>query len=170
MRPWLACCACILAAAAALSQATLVAAAGFGVSPGTLEFALEEGTVASRQLSLYNLGSQAQFTAVSSNPGLVQVSQESGTIAAGSAATITVTASAAAAKKGRHSEAITVTMGSNQENEIRLAIGTVVPVTITITNTIAAANAAIGLAVSAGIVATGLFVYSPLARRLPGRA
>lgn len=141
-----------------------VVAAGLGVSPSSLEFSVREGEEASRQLVIYNTGTDAAEFSISASSSHIKVFPESGKIAGGKAAVSTITA--AGAKPGLDSGELIVSLGSgSSENRIAFALGTAIPVSLNvIANGAAAANGAIGALVSAGTFVAGLAGYYRLRR------
>ena len=114
---------CFIAAAAGIlvcsSKASV--AAGFGVSPSTLDFSVEKGSKVARQLIIYNTGEAAAFRAASSNPLAVQVSPSEGVIGTGAASHITVTATGE--KAGSSREEIIVSFSSlGSVNDVALQL------------------------------------------------
>ena len=148
-------------------------AAGFGVSPSTLDFTVEKGSEASRQLIIYNTGDAAEFKAISSNPALVQVSPSEGIISTGAASHITVTATGENA--GSSLEEITVSLSShNNGGEVSLQLGTAIAVRLYVVESAKKlANPAVGLVIAASILLVGTAAYyisrRNLVRVLPQR-
>lgn len=156
----------LLFAAIMVSQA---AAAGFGVSPSSLEFQVEAGSQSSRQLLLYNTDMETvEFSMATSNPETLQIWPEIVTVAGDSVAGIRVTA--IGAKPGEAMEEISISMsGGGREGEVGLALGTMVPAKLRVINGQAiTANAVIGTLLSAGIAFFGTAAYL-LARAKLGR-
>lgn len=163
----------LLAAATGIVNASQdVAGIGFGVSPSSLEFAVEEGAQASRRLIIYNTAEEAaEFTAGSSDPDVIRVNPETGSVEAEGSTVVEVTATGS--KTGQTKGEVVISLGGhsshNSSNEVRLELGTAVPVKITAFRKAGAmANAFIGMLLSASIVFAGLMVYY-LAKRKPGR-
>ena len=146
----------------------IAAASGFGVSPSSLEFAVEKGSEASRQLIIYSTGGPSEFNAVSSNPELIKVHPETGTITEEGAAWLIVTAFGK--KAGVANEHIAISFKNPQINgnkEIALSLGTYVAARLSVVEMAAkSANAFVGFLVSLGIIAAGLSVYSPTRNRI----
>lgn len=139
-------------------------AAGFGVSPSSLEFTVEKGTEVSRQLIIYNTGRAAEFEAESSNLELVMVYPSSGIIDEGGTATITVTATGKTA--GTKKEEINVRisglseLSGNGDKEVGISLGAGIPVKVIVVNSASvAANAFVGVMLAMGIVLFGLAAY-----------
>lgn len=168
-------CFLFLAAAAFIDSPQTASAAGFGVSPSNINFVVEKGSSASRQLIIYNTGAYAQFTAISDDPAIA-VEPSSGALGEGKAAAITVTASAK--NPGRSASEILVSLvhgSGNPDREVRLALGTRVGVSLSVVESaLQSANPVVGMLVSAGMVVAGLSAYLALRRKnvwlLPAKA
>ncbi|MBI3036694.1 mobile sperm domain-containing protein [Candidatus Woesearchaeota archaeon] len=149
-----------VAATGAISASQNVTGAGFGVSPSGLEFVVEKGAQASRHLIIYNTGKEsAGFRAQSSDPVVIKVSPETGFVEAEGSAAVEVTATGS--KIGQTSGEVIISFGSHgSHNEVSLELGTAVPVKLTaFKKAEAAANAFIGMLLSASIVFAGLAAY-----------
>ncbi|MBI2144763.1 hypothetical protein HYU18_00400 [Candidatus Woesearchaeota archaeon] len=144
-------------------------AAGFGVSPSSLEFSLSEGSEASRQLVIFNTGKDSVDFSILASPS-IRVRPESGEIGGGKAAAATVTV--IGTKAGVANGELAVSLGSsrNAENRVSLSLGTSVPVTVRVVKGVPAASAFVGILVSVVIVVAGLGVCIPLRQNLLGRA
>ena len=158
----------LTAAAAFVSSAHLVAAAGFGVSPSSLEFVVEKGSEASRQIIIYNTREPVEFIAVSSSPELIQVYPEAGVVAGEGTARLTVTAFGK--KTGVANERIAISFRNPQINggsEVALSLGTYVAARLSVVELAAkSANAFVGFLVSSGVFVAGLLAYLPIRKRL----
>lgn len=156
-------CFLFLAAAAFIDFPQTASAAGFGVSPSNINFVVEKGSSASRQLIIYNTGADAQFTAISDDPAIA-VEPSSGALGEGNAAAIRVTA--AGKKAGKSSSEILISLvhvSTNADREVRLALGTRVGVSLAvIESAVQSANFFVGLLISAGVVVAGLSAYLAL--------
>jgi len=157
--------AAIIPIAIVVINSQTVAAAGFGVSPSKLEFVVEKGSEASRQLIIYNTGKEAaKFTARSSNPETAQVLPEKGTIRGEGTALVTVIARGIKRdKEGKSEEEIIINFNnpnSNADKGVSLSLGTAVPVRLQVLEGAhRSANVFVGMALSASIVLTGLAAH-----------
>ncbi|MBI2550542.1 hypothetical protein HYV83_05185 [Candidatus Woesearchaeota archaeon] len=149
-----------------LSAATIIfagntkssAAAGFGVSPSTLDFTVEEGSESSRQLTLYNTGKESEFNAESSSPEVVLVSPSSGTLPEGG--TVAVTVTAFGKKAGTSESEIIMSVNSHENGRVSVALGAAVAVKLSVVKgSVLSANAFVGILLSASIVLFGLSGY-----------
>ena len=139
-----------------------VSAAGFAVSPSSLEFTVEKDSHAQKQLRIYNSGEEgAEFAAQSSNKDVVKVSPEKGFVEGEGPAVVTVTATGV--RMDSTSEEVLISFSSRNSNanrEVSLELGTAVPVKITaVKSAEAAANVVIGSFLSVSIVMVGLAIY-----------
>ena len=158
----------IFAATAIVTGATInshiAAASGFGVSPSSLEFVVEKGSEASRQLIIYSTGDATEFNAVSSNPEMIMVYPSAGIISEKGTERLTVTAFGK--KAGVANEHITISFQNSQikgNEEVALSLGTYVAARLSVVEMAAkSANAFVGFHVSLGIVAAGLSIYSSI--------
>ena len=151
---------CFLSAAAIIFAVNTksTAAAGFGVSPSTLDFTVKEGSESSRQLIIYNTGKESEFSAESSSPEVVLVFPSSGTLPEGGTAIVTVTAFGK--KAGTSESEITVSVNSHENGRIGVALGAAVAVNINVIKSSAlSANALVGMLLSTGIVLLGITAY-----------
>ncbi|MBI2141658.1 hypothetical protein HYU16_04530 [Candidatus Woesearchaeota archaeon] len=161
----------LAAATVAINASQNANAAGFGVSPSNMEFIVEKGSQASRQLMLYNTNEEAaEFTAMSSNPETTKVSPERGTVPGEGTTSITVTARGIKKNKEGKSEGEIVISFDNRnidaDREVSLSLGTAVAVKVDVVKGAAlAVNAIIGVIVSASIVMAGLAAYYATRRR-----
>ena len=150
-------------------------AAGFGVSPSSLEFTVEKGAEASRQLMIYNTGAAARFVANSGNPAITVVP---GTAMLGESESAVATVTATGKKLGKSSGEILISFtpdGSSAGNEVLFSLGTRVGVSLNVIESSArSANFFVGMLTSSAVVVGGLFAYLALrrksARQLPAKA
>lgn len=150
-------------------------AAGFGVSPSSLNFVVEEGSESSRQLIIYNTGADALFMASSDNPAIT-VTPSTAMLGESESAAVTVTATGK--KAGKSSGEILISFipeGSSAGNEVLFSLGTRVGVSLTVVESaMSSANFFVGVLASAGIVVAGLSAYLALRRKnamlLPAKA
>lgn len=169
----------LLAAAAAAvltaSKANVANAAGFGVSPSNIDFIVEKGSSASRQLIIYSTGADAKFVAASENPELA-VLPSAGALGEGESAAITVTATGK--KIGKSDGEILISLShdsGNAGNGVLFSLGTRVGVSLAVVESaMPSANFFVGMLTSAGVVMVGLSAYLALRRKsaqlLPARA
>ena len=157
-------------AAISLAHTESVVAAGFGVSPSSLDFVVEKGSAASRQLIVYNTGADARFTAISEDPAIAIVPSE-GLLGKGKSAAVTVTA--AGKKSGKSSSEILISFITNNgraDKEVQFSLGTRVGVSLNVfensLSSLPPANFFVGILTSVVIVATGLSAYLPVRNRL----
>lgn len=152
--------AAAVAAVLIASKANAVNAAGFGVSPSSIDFIVEKGSSASRQLIVYNTGADAKFVAISENPELA-VLPSAGILGESESAAVTVTATGK--KIGKSSTEILISLAHNRNNAddgVRFSLGTRVGVSLAvIESAIPSANFFVGMLASAGIVVGGLSAY-----------
>ncbi|MBI2176498.1 hypothetical protein HYU40_04115 [Candidatus Woesearchaeota archaeon] len=170
-------CFCLLAFAASVTavNSQLSNAAGFGVSPSSIEFVIEKGSSASRQLIIYNTGTDAQFTAVSENPA-ISAEPDNGMLKNGKSTAIKVTANGE--KPGKSASEILVSLAHGSDNpdgKVRLSLGTRVRVSLTvIESAVQSADFFVGALTSAAITVAGLSAYLALRRKnvrlLPAKA
>ena len=133
-------------------------AAGFGVSPSTLDFTVEEGSESSRQLIIYNTGKESGFSVQSSSPEVVLVFPSSGTLPEGGTAIVTVTAFGK--KVGTSESEITVSVNSHENGRVGVALGAAVAVKLSVVKgSVLSANAFVGMLLSTFIVMFGLCAY-----------
>ncbi len=142
-------------------------AAGFGVSPSSLDFTVVEGSESSRQLTIYNTGADARFMASSDNPAITVVPS---TAMLGKSESAAVTVTAAGKKAGKSSGEILISFipeGGSAGNEVLFSLGTRVGVSLAvIENAVQSANFFVGMLASAGIVVAGLSLYLPIRSRV----
>lgn len=154
----------VAAAIACFSQD--IAAAGFGVSPSSMEFVVEKGSEVSRQLIIYNTGRSAGFNAVSSNPELISVAPGNGTISEDGIEKLTVTAFGKKAGSVDGQVVIYVNPQGEGDSDISLSLGTSVAVKLLVAELEAVpANFLVGSFLSASIVIAGLLAYFPIRSR-----
>lgn len=135
-----------------------VAAAGFGVSPSTLDFTVEEGSESSRQLIIYNTGKESEFSIESSSPEVVRASPSSGILPEEGTAVATVTA--LGKKVGTSESKLAISFGSHARNEVSVALGTIVAVKLSVVKGPAlSASAFVGMLLSTFIVLFGASAY-----------
>ncbi|MBI2580336.1 mobile sperm domain-containing protein [Candidatus Woesearchaeota archaeon] len=151
-----------MAATVAINASQNVNAAGFGVSPSGLEFAVEKGAQASRHLIIYNTYEvTAEFSVTSGNPSALIVTPDRGVIEEGGTALVTVTA--IGKDVGTAAEEISIGISNynaNSDREVSLSLGTTVAAKITVAkNGSLAANVFVGALLSASIVFAGLAAY-----------
>lgn len=155
-----------VAAAAIIHSPQSAVAAGFGVSPSALEFTVEKGAEASRQLTIYNTGADAQFVAISENPAVTVVP---GTAMLGESESAVATVTATGKKLGKSSGEILISFtpeGSSAGNEVLFSLGTRVGVSLNVIESSArSANFFAGALTSAAIVVGGLSAYLALRRK-----
>ncbi len=152
-------------AAALIGFSQSASAAGFGVSPSNIGFTVEKGLSASRQLIIYNTGTDAQFTAASNDPAIA-VEPSAGLVRKGKATVLTVTASGK--KPGKSASEILVNLAHdrNPGREVMLSLGTRVGVSLAvIESAVPSANFFVGMLTSAGIVVSGLSAYLAMRRK-----
>ena len=138
-------------------------AAGFGVSPSTLDFTVEKGSEASRQLIIYNTGDAAEFKAVSSNPELISVYPISGTISEEGTEKLTVTAFGKKAVAADEQIMISMNPQISRAGDISLLLGTNVAARVRVIQSAArSADFLVGSLLSASIVIAGLLAYLPI--------
>ena len=141
-------------------------AAGFGVSPSTIDFAVEKGSSVSRQLIIYNTGPAAQFTAISENPAIT-VKPGNGILGESEMATVTLTA--AGKNVGRSGGEILISLvpdNGNSDKEVKFSLGTRVGVSLSVVESaLPSASLFVGMLTTAVIVAAGLSVYLQVRRR-----
>ncbi len=151
--------------AAMLHGPGIASAAGIGIAPSSLDFSVNEGSSASRQLLVYNTGSgEAIFSLASSSTERLSVKPEKAAIPGGGMASFIVTASGTRA--GESDEAI---FGEVEDGSggVRISLGTAVRVKIRVANAaLQPANAFVGVSLSAGIVMAGLSAYRLARKRL----
>ncbi len=155
-----------IAAAAVIHSPQSAIAAGFGVSPSSLEFTVEKGSEASRQLTIYNTGADAQFAAISGNPA---VTVAPGTAMVGESKSVVATVTATGKKLGKSSGEILISFtpeGSSAGNEVLFSLGTRVGVSLNVVESaMHSANFFVGILTSAAIVVSGLSAYLALRRK-----
>lgn len=132
----------------------IAAAAGFGVSPASLDFVVWEGGSASKLLTIYNTGSAAYFAVAA---GSVKAEPGSGYLESGGSAAVKVTASYK--EEGYYADELDILLSSGKSNAVELAVGTTVPVSVTVLRNALSAEPVIGLLTSGSIVAAGLGSY-----------
>lgn len=163
----------ILSSCFAISSKTAYAA-GFAVSPSSLDLTVEKGSQVQRQLKIYNTAEEdTDFTAVSSNPAAIMISPERGFIESEGAAFVTLTATGT--RTGKSEEEVVISFGSRdsyRRGEVDLEVGTAVPVRLKVLKRAeTAANALFGIFISASIVVIGIAAYyfAYFARKKPGK-
>ncbi len=143
-----------------------IAAAGFGVSPSSMEFVVEKGSEVSRQLIIYNTGKAAEFEAKSSNPGLIKVYPDKATISGYESKKLTVTAFGKKSGAVDGHIVISVTPQAQGDSDISLSLGTSVAVKLLVAELAAgSANFMVGSFLSASIVIAGILIYLPIRNR-----
>lgn len=142
-----------------------VIATGFGVSPSSLDFTVEEGSESSRQLIIYNTGKESGFNVESSSPEAVRVFPSGGTLPEGGTALVTVTAFGK--KAGSSESEITVSVNSHDNGRVGIALGAAVAVKLNVVKGSAlSASAFVGMLLSAGIVLFGVAAYYALRKKI----
>lgn len=155
----------IVIAVIIVNNSLAVIAAGFGVSPSSLDFTVEEGSEASRQLTIYNTGKESGFNVESSSPELVQVFPSSGTLPEGGLVLVTVTAFGK--KVGSSENELKISFASQTSKEVSVALGAVVAVKLNVVKGSAlSASAFVGMLLSTSIVLFGLAAYYALRRKI----
>ncbi len=148
----------LAAATGAINASQNVTGAGFGVSPSTLDFIVEEGSESSRQLIIYNTGKESEFNAGSSSPEVVQVFPSRGTLPEGGQVLATVTAFGE--KVGTSKNEVMVSVNSHENGKVGVELGAAVAVNINVIKSSAlSANAFVGMLLSTGIVLFGIAAY-----------
>lgn len=156
-----------VAAMAFTGSPQAASAAGFGVSPSDINFVVENGLSASRQLIIYNTGPASVFTVVSEDSAIA-VEPSSGTLEKGNTAAIIVTASGKKPGKSASEILVSLAHGSgNPDGEVRLSLGTRVRVSLSVVESaLQSANPFVGALISAAMVVAGLLVYLPTRNRI----
>lgn len=165
----------LAATAAIVTSSSNAAATGFGVSPSSIDFAVEKGSSASRQLIIYSTGADAQFVAISESPE-VTVAPSAGILSESKPVVVTVTATGK--KLGKSGSEILISLAHNSGNagnEVRFSLGTRVGISLSVVErTAESANPLAGMLTSSAIVVGGLSAYLTLrrknARLLPAKA
>ena len=164
--PYFIYCFLFLAAVAFIDVTQASIAAGFGVSPSAIDFTVEKGSAASRQLIIYNTGPDAQFTAVSEDPAIT-VKPDKGILGKDKSV---VTVTATGRKVGKSSGEILISLLPNSgkaDKEVRFSLGTRVGVSVRVLESaVPSASPFVGMLTSAGIVAAGLSAYLPVRNKL----
>ena len=151
---------CFAAGSILICSSEASVAAGFGVSPSTLDFTVEKGSEASRQLIIYNTGQAAEFNAVSSNPELISVYPSSGAISEEGTKRLAVTVFGK--NEGVAYEHIVISMNPRMSmaGDISLSLGTNIAAKVHVIESAARyANFLVGILLSAGIIIAGLLAY-----------
>ena len=141
-------------------------AAGFGVSPGSLNITLEEGSEVSRQLLIYNTGFNAADFSITTGAG-IKAFPSSGRIDGKKSAVVEI--KVIGARAGLQDSDIMVSIAEPSiDGEISFSLGTVIPVSVkTLAGKSLAANAFGGGLLSLGIIFSGIVVYRLIRQKRP---